>query len=163
MSAAPRARQADDELFRFKVEQSHAYLERVRRMLSDLEGTRAIIESARDSLDLVKGIDYSKPSTSGTASDDAFVNAIIRLQHSIEGYVIKVAECEDARHEANAVLERLQDGSQAQCLRLHYLLNVPWNKVTERMSMSYDGVMSLRKRSLASVYDVMPKEIPKAL
>ena len=148
----------------WRVEQAHAYLERVRRMGADCAGLRRLVEDARANLGAVRGLDYSRGGGSQTAGDDAIVNEIAAVQESVASYVAKLAEYEDERHRAAMAVDRMPDPTEARVLRLRYLLGWKWENICVEVGYSYDGIMKLRRRALVSFYEVMPRDaIPRAL
>lgn len=149
----------------WRVEQAHAYLERVRRMGADCAGLRRLVEDARANLGAVRGLDYSRGGGgSKTAGDDAIVNEIAAVQESVQAYVTRLAEYEDERHRAAMAVDRMPDPTEARVLRLRYLLGWKWENICVEVGYSYDGIMKLRRRALVSFYEVMPRDaIPRAL
>lgn len=149
----------------WRVEQAHAYLERVRRMGADCAGLRRLVEDARANLGAVRGLDYSRGGGgTQTAGDDAIVNEIAAVQESVASYVAKLAEYEDERHRAAMTVDRMPDPTEARVIRLRYLLGWKWENICVEVSYSYNGIMKLRRRALMSFYEVMPRDaIPRAL
>lgn len=149
----------------WRVEQAHAYLERVRRMGADCAGLRRLVEDARANLGAVRGLDYSRGGGgSQTAGDDAIVNEIAAVQESVQTYVTRLAEYEDERHRAAMTVDRMPDPTEARVIRLRYLLGWKWENICVEVGYSYDGIMKLRRRALVSFYEVMPRDaIPRAL
>ena len=148
----------------WRVEQAHAYLERVRRMGADCAGLRRLVEDARANLGAVRGLDYSRGGGSQTAGDDAIVNEIAAVQESVASYVTKLAEYEDERHRAAMAVDRMPDPTEARVIRLRSLLGWKWENICVEVGYSYDGIMKLRRRALVSFYEVMPRDaIPRAL
>lgn len=148
----------------WRVEQAHAYLERVRRMGADCAGLRRLVEDARANLGAVRGLDYSRGGGTRTAGDDAIVNEIAAVQESVQAYVTRLAEYEDERHRAAMTVDRMPDPTEARVIRLRYLLGWKWENICVEVSYSYNGIMKLRRRALMSFYEVMPRDaIPRAL
>lgn len=149
----------------WRVEQAHAYLERVRRMGADCAGLRRLVEDARANLGAVRGLDYSRGGGgTQTAGDDAIVNEIAAVQESVQAYVTRLAEYEDERHRAAMTVDRMPDPTEARVIRLRYLLGWKWENICVEVGYSYNGIMKLRRRALVSFYEVMPRDaIPRAL
>ena len=143
----------------WRVEQAHAYLERVRRMGADCAGLRRLVEDARANLGAVRGLDYSRGGGTQTAGDDAIVNEIAAVQESVQTYVTKLAEYEDERHRAAMTVDRMPDPTEARVIRLRYLLGLGWGKVCDKMGYAEPTVMKLRRRALISFYEAMPDEM----
>ena len=145
--------EAADELQRYRIEQAHDYLERIRKLGEDCAALQAEVDDARDRLG---GVDYSRDSISLSPNDDAMVEAVDAIKHAVRDYVMKLAEYTDERHRASMAVMKMDDATEARALRLRYLLNMDWEAVCVQMHYSYDGMMKLRRRALCSYYDVMP-------
>ena len=143
----------DEELQRYRSEQAHAYLERIRKLGDDCA---ALQDEVDDAYDRVGGIDYSRDDVMVSPNDEAMVEAVESIKQKIRDYVVKLAEYADERMRASDALMRMDDYTEAKALRLHYLLDRDWEKVCVEMHYTYDGMMKLRRRALCSYYDVMP-------
>lgn len=152
----------DDELRRYRIDEAHAALERIRRMGEDCAGLQALVDDARDRATLLKGIDYSAVKVATSPTDDQMVDAITALNDRIAGYVTALRDYEDERYHASRAMDRMEDFTEAKALRLRYLLGLRWESVCDRMNYSWDGMMALRRRALLHYYDVMPRELPAA-
>lgn len=146
----------DEELQRYRSEQAHAYLERIRRMGDDCAGLQEQVDDAYSRASGVKGIDYSDIRVKVSATDDAMVNAIESIKERIREYASALAEYEDMRHEAFKALQRMEDFTESKALRLRYLCGWKWERICTEMDYSWDGMMKLRRRALCSYYDFMP-------
>ncbi len=147
----------DEELQRYRIEQAHAYLERIRKLGEDCAGLQQQVEDARERADGVKGIDYSAVRVQVSASDDAMANAVDTIKSCIVEYVTALAEYEDERSTASKSLSHMSDQTEAKALRLRYLLNYEWKDVKDKLNYkTLDGVMKLRSRALCSYWEVMP-------
>ena len=146
----------DEELQRYRADQAHAYLERIRRLGEGCAGMQALVDDARDRASGVRGIDYSRDRVQTSPTDDAMVNAVDEIRSRIRDYVAVLAEYEAERKRANDALTGMEDYTEAKALRLRYLLGRDWEQVCVEMHYSYDGMMKLRRRALASYWEVMP-------
>lgn len=146
----------DEEARRYRVDEAHAYLERVRRMGADCEGMRQQVEDAKGRLYEVGGIDYAMQPGSPNANLDAIPNMVAAVQDAVASYVEQLASYEDERRLASMAVDRLADPTEARVLRLRYLLGWKWERICCEMSYSWQGMMSLRQRALCSYYDVLP-------
>ena len=157
----------DDEYRTYRIEQAHAYLERIRKMGDNCASLQQEVEDARTRAEGVTGIDYSKDMVQVTANDDAMVNAIERIHAVMRAYTVKLSEMLDERKRASDSLNLMDDYTEARALRLRYICNWKWERVCTEMNYSWDGMMSLRRRALCSYWDVMPvserDQIPKAI
>lgn len=145
-----------DETTRYRADEAHAYLERVRQMGDDCAGMREQVEDAKARLYEVRGIDYARQPGSPNANVDAIPNAVASVQDAVAAYIEKLAEFEDERRLASMAVDRLADPSEARVLRLRYLLGWKWERICYEMGYSWQGMMSLRLRALSSFYDVIP-------
>lgn len=143
----------DSELERYKSEQAHVYLERIRRMGEDCAGLQEQID---DAYSRVKGIDYSAVRVSSSPNADGIPDAVIALMDKVRDYVVDLSEYEDERHAAHKALMRMGDAVEARALRYRYFLGWKWEKVCTEMDYTWDGMMTLRRRALAHYWDVMP-------
>ncbi len=148
----------EEELIRYKSEQAHSYLERIRKMGEDCAALELEVDDARTRASGVKGIDYSEVRVTTSRNDDAMVNAIESVKAAIRDYVVKLAEFTDERKKASDAMNLMEDFTEARALRLRYLLGWKWERVCTEMDYSWDGMMKLRRRALCSYHDVMPLE-----
>lgn len=145
----------DEEYERYRVEQAHAYLERIRKSGHDCAGLRQQVDDARERAAGLKGIDYAAIKVASSV-DDAMGDAVARIFDSISEYVSALAQYEDERHEATMAMDRMDDATESKVLRLRYLCGWEWERVCVDMHYSWQGMMSLRRRALCSFYDYMP-------
>ena len=146
----------DEEMQRYRVEQAHSYLERIRKLGEDCAALQAEADDARDRASGLTGIDYSRDVVRITPTDDAMVNAVESIREAVRAYAVALAEFTEERIRASEAMNRMEDYTEARALRLRYLLGWDWEKVCVKMHYSYDGMMKLRRRALCSYYDVMP-------
>ena len=144
-----------DEWEEYRYVQARTWLEHVRKLGAEVETARALVDSERDAMDGVKGVDYSAEHH-GDPNDDAFVDAISKLDERIRDYVMRLDRYLDERHDASVRLSRLPDPTERQALVSRYLLGYRWEEVCVSMSYSYDGIMKLRRRAIVHAFDVMP-------
>ena len=146
----------DDELQRYRSEQAHAYLERIRKLGEDCAALQVEVDDARERASGLTGIDYSRDQVDVSPTDDAMVNAVESIKHAARDYVLKLAEYVDERKRASDALMLMDDYTEAKALRLRYLLNRDWEMVCVEMHYTYDGMMKLRRRALCSYWEKMP-------
>ena len=147
----------NDEYRNYRIEQSHAYLERIRKMGDDCAALQVEVDDARERASGVTGIDYARDRVSTSASDDGMVNAIETIRHAIREYAVKLSELLDERKAASDAMDKMDDYTEAKALRLRYICCMDWESVCIQMHYTYDGMMKLRRRALCSYWDVMPK------
>ena len=145
-----------EEYANYKIDQAHAYLERIRKMGEDCAALQAEVDDARDRAGGLKGIDYAKDMVKSSPTDDAMVNAIDRIHAAIRDYVVKLSELLDERKAASDALNLMDDYAEAKALRLRYICNWKWERICTEMNYTWDGMMTLRRRALNSYWDVMP-------
>lgn len=146
----------DEEYLQYRIDQAHAYLERIRKMGEDCAGLQKLVDDARERADGLRGIDYSAARVQVSPSDDAMPNAVDAVKSRIADYVTALAAYEDERHTANKALMRMEDSVEAKALRLRYLCGWKWERVCMETNYSWDGMMSLRRRALSDFWEVMP-------
>lgn len=146
----------DEELVKYRSEQAHAYLERIRRMGDDCAALQAEVDDARERASGLTGIDYTRDQVDTTATDDAMVNAVESIKHAVRDYALKLAEYVEERKRASDAMMGMDDFTEARALRLRYLLGHKWELVCTEMDYSWDGMMKLRRRALCSYWEVMP-------
>ena len=146
----------DDELQRYRIDQAHAYLERIRKMGEDCAGLQEQVDDAYSRASGVKGIDYSAIRVQTSVTDDAMVNAVASIKDRIRDYAIALSEYEDMRHDAFKAIQKMDDFTDAKALRYRYLCGWKWEKICTVMNYSWDGMMKIRRRALCSFYDFMP-------
>lgn len=146
----------DEELQRYRVEQAHAYLERIRKLGEDCAFLQAEVDDARERASGLTGIDYSRDQVSTTPNDDAMVDAVTAVKQAVREYALKLAEYIDERKRASDAMMDMSDSSEVAALKLRYCLGKDWHDISKFLGYSYDGVMKLRRRALLDYYDVMP-------
>ena len=147
------------EYRQYRIDQAHAYLERIRQQGDDCAGLKQQVDDARDRASGLKGIDYSAIRVQTSPSGDAIPNAIDYIMESIRGYVTVLADYEAERMRANESLMSMPDQHEAKALRMRYLLGWEWEKVQNAMGYkSLGGIMKLRDRALCSYFDCMPAD-----
>ena len=157
----------DEEYERWRADQAHAYLERIRLMGDDCAGLQAQIEDAYARAEGMRGIDYAAIRVNVSPGADAIPNAVAELEGRIREYVGQLRDYEEQRHEASQAMMAMRDQNEARVLRLRYLLGRKWERICAETDYSWDGMMKLRRRALADYWDVMPREhrsqMPRAL
>ena len=146
----------NDEYRNYRIEQAHAYLERIRNMGDDCAALQEEVDDARERASGVTGIDYARDRVSTSASDDGMVNAIESIRHAIREYAVKLSELLDERKRASDAMDKMDDYTEAKALRLRYICGWKWGRVCTEMDYTWDGMMKLRRRALCSYWDVMP-------
>ena len=140
----------------YRYAQARAWLEHIRALGERVESTKALIDSEYELMDGIRGIDYSALKVGGSASDDAMMNAISKMQNHIAEYAALLAEYEDERHTAQGCLSNMAEFQERRALTLRYLLGWPWELICVDMHYTHDGMMKLRRRAIVNAYDVMP-------
>ena len=148
----------DDEMIRYRADQAHAYLERIRQAGEDCAGLQAQIDDAYSRAAGIRGIDYSEARVKVSPTADAIPDAVGRIVDKIREYAADLAAYEDDRYAAHRTLSLMLNQTDAKVLRLRYLLDWSWERICCETSYTYDGMMKLRRRALASYWEVMPRE-----
>lgn len=146
----------DEELIRYRADQAHAYLERVRRLGDGCAAMKQLVDDARERADGVKGVDLSAIYVQTSPTGDRMVDAVEEIRTRIREYATALAEYESERKQANDSLLMMVNFTEATALRLRYLLGWRWERICTEMHYTWDGMMSLRRRALSDYYDVMP-------
>lgn len=156
----------DEELRAYRIDQAHAYLERIRKLGDDCAALQQEVDDARERASGLTGIDYTRDRVATSANDEGMVNAVESIREAVREYAVKLSELLDERKRASDALNRMDDYTEARALRLRYICNWKWERVCTEMGYSWDGMMSLRRRALCSYWDVMPvseRSIPNAI
>lgn len=146
----------DEEMQRYRVEQAHSYLERIRKLGEDCAALQAEADDARDRASGLTGIDYSRDMVSATPTDDAMADAVESIRAAVARYAAKAAEYTDGRSRAFASLQRMPNRAGAEALARRYLLGREWRRVEEKMGYEHEAMMKLKSRALSEFYDYMP-------
>lgn len=146
----------DDEMRAYRIDQAHAYLERIRKLGDDCAALQQEVDDARERASGLTGIDYARDRVSTSANDDGMVNAVVSIRQAINDYTVKLSEFLDERKQASDALNRMDDYTEAKALRLRYICCMDWESVCVQMHYTYDGMMKLRRRALCSYWEVMP-------
>lgn len=150
-------RPMDEEYQRYRVEQAHAYLERIRQSGDDCAGLQQLVDDARDRASRLTGMDYAKPVVSTSPSADAMPESMDTILALIREYTASLAAYESMRNEAREALWQMDNQTDAKVLMLRYLLCRSWESICVETNYTYDGMMKLRRRALADFYEVMPR------
>ena len=141
----------------YRIGQAEAWLENVRKTVAyaaSLEESAAAQYALADGL---RGLDYSRVQVSTSPTPDAIPNAVARHVDMGDKYVEIAANARDRAAQAADALDRMDDPTEATCLRLYYVDALEtWEHVCVRMHYTYDGMMKLRRRAVLHAYDVMP-------
>lgn len=132
-----------------------AYLDHVRSL-------RMRIDALQEEIDPLRGMvgtamDY-RERVSGSPNPKAFEDAVIRLQGLIADYCTEMAEFVDEQRVAHDVMQRLSRPEYGRALTAHYLTGKTWERCCVDMGYTWDGMMSLRRKAVQEVYDLMPEE-----
>ncbi|MBQ9002146.1 MAG: hypothetical protein IJ087_09865 [Eggerthellaceae bacterium] len=146
----------DEEYRQYRIDQAHAYLERIRKMGDDCAALQQEVDDARDRASGVTGIDYARDVVSTSATDEGMVNAVEAIRAAVRDYALKLAELLDERRHASDAMNAMDDYTEARALRLRYICCMDWESVCVEMHYTYDGMMKLRRRALFSYWEVMP-------
>lgn len=145
-----------EEYDSYCIAQAKAWLAKVRRLAAYERAMRDIAERQLEMADGLRGIDYSADRVS-TASDG---NAIPRaVEAHLEAMADLAAIADDAARriaEAAAVVDAMDDPTEAAALARYYLGGDSWEQVCVDMGYTWQGMMAIQRRALLHVYPLMP-------
>ena len=147
-----------DEYGRYRAQQAARYMEHIRSLGSRIRMLQSEVDAQRELMESVRGIDYAGMGGSGSPTADAIPDAVIRLQGLVSDYCTELAGYMGERKAAHEALCRLARPEQAEALAAHYLRGESWEEVCVSMHYTWQGMMSLRGRALAALWDEMPHE-----
>lgn len=145
-----------EEYDRYKRAQAARWLESVGKLRGECDSLEDSIQELHDRAAGLKGMDYSAPAVSSSTSPDALPNAVIRVQDMVSELCARLGELMEEQRAAEEALACMQDVAGREALRRHYLNGQTWEGTCVAMAYTYDGMMTLRKRALAELYDHMP-------
>lgn len=142
-----------------------AYLEHVRSLKLRIDAIAEQIEPLRE---MVGTTMDCRERVSKTPNHKSLEESVIRLQELIADYCTEMAEFVDEQRSAHDVICRLSKPERARALAGYYVNGKSWEMLCVEMGYSWQGMMSLRKRAVDEVYDLMPEQwrrdaIPNAM
>lgn len=132
-----------------------AYLDRIRSLKTHIDSLRERIEPLREMVGTT--MDY-RERVATSPNPRAFEDAVIRLQDLIADYCTEMAEYAEEQHVAYGVTRRLSRPEYRIAVEMHYIDGKPWTTVCESMGYTKDGMMTLRRKAIDEVYDLMPEQ-----
>ena len=135
---------------------ARAYLEHVRGLALRVQTLQEQIERQRSVMEL-SAAQYREAS-SPNAVGDALENGVIELQALIREFCAELSEYVAEQRAAHAALSHLPRPEYAAALTGYYLHGKSWEQVCVDTGYSWDGMMSLRRRAVPMVYELMPEE-----
>ena len=146
----------DEELQRYRIEQAEAWLSKVRKLVAYEKSMRRAAETQFELADGLKGVDYSHEQVSSSPTADAIPNAVIAHEEAAASLVEIAESAKERIAQAAEAIDRMDDPTEAAALTLYYIACMKWEAVCVEMNYTWDGMMTLRRRALSHVYDVMP-------
>lgn len=142
------------------------YLNYIRSLVIRIKTTQEEIEHQKALLG-PSGIQY-RESVTQSVTGDALENGVIGLQQLIAEFCGDLAEYVEQQRIAHQVLSNLSRAEYGAALIGYYVHGKSWEQVCVDMSYSWQGMMKLRRKAIAEVYDQMPEEwrrytIPNAI
>lgn len=134
---------------------AEAYLSHVRSLALRVQLLQEQIDRKRSMLEPC-AIRYREASAPGTVGD-AMEAGVIELHGLIRDYCTELVGYVEEQREAHHALMMLPRPEYAAALAGYYVHGKSWEQVCVDMGYSYDGIMSLRRRAVPLVYDVMPE------
>lgn len=145
-----------EEYDRYRYEKAREWLDYIRQLGIEVDNAQGMVESERAMLDGVRGIDYTREHVSGTHPTTDLADLVDRLFEHIRDYTASLAAYTDERRKAFEIIDKLPDPKERYVLSQYYLLGKTWNDVRAGLDYSWQGIMTLRKRAILSVFDVLP-------
>lgn len=139
-----------------KMHCAKAYLEHVRDLVLRIQTLQEKIERQRAVMEL-SAAQYREAS-SPNAVGDAMENGVIELQTLICEFCAELSEYVAEQRAAHAALSHLPRPEYAAALTGYYVHGKSWEQVCVDTGYSWDGMMSLRRRAIPMVYELMPEE-----
>lgn len=156
-----------DELAKWRAAQADAWLSDVLRMQKRAERLKIAAMEARDAMDGVRSLSAGSCSRARTSGDSVMAELVARAKRAGDDYAMAVADSSSCYDEVSRALDAMDEQVGALALALHYLSLKPWREVAREVGYSYDGMMTLRRRALAELWEHMPKDrradVPTAL
>lgn len=147
-----------DEWDKYRHDQARAWLEHVAKLKHAVDAASDMADMFRGLAEGARAIDYTRERVRGGEYRDRMAEAIASLDEAEAQWAANlVAFAEESRDAADRIA-RLPDAVEAQALLLHYVDGIAWERVCVRMNYSWDGMMSLRRRAVLHMYDLMPTE-----
>lgn len=131
-----------------------AYLEHVRSLKTRIDSLQEEIDPLRDMVGTAT--DY-REKVSKSGNPKSFEDAIIRLQELIADFLTEMAGYVEEQRIAHDVMHRLSRPEYARALTAYYLSGKTWEMCCVDMGYTWNGMMSLRRKAIQEVYDLMPE------
>ena len=145
-----------------KADAAAEYLMGVRAAYFRAKRLRTMALEQRRALGIVRGIDYSacQPHGNATDADGAMVRAIDAADRARQRADEAEAEWSALCDEATAAAARMEDALEECVLTMYYITPCgTWAEIAAANGYTYDGIMKVRARALASFHDVMPRSM----
>lgn len=146
-----------EEFDRYRHDLASAYLEHVKSIAMEVKCLEERIDEYRERMCFVKGASYDGMPHSAPYPD-AIPDAVAKLHDMVAEYCSKLADYAEEQRDAGDALANLSRTEYRVALSKHYLRCVPWEQVCVDMGYTWDGMMSLRRKAVAELYDYVPLE-----
>lgn len=145
---------------------AEAYLNHVRSLAVKIKSLQSEIDSQRALLE-DGAVSYAEK-VSKSGNPKSFEEGVVELQELIEEFVTELAGYVDEQRTAHRAIRKLGKPEHIAALTGYYVQGKTWREVCAKLGYSHDGMMTLRKRAIVEVYDVMPEQwrrdpIPNAI
>lgn len=163
--------QLTDEFAEYMRSWSRRYLQRVRATIHTVAQLRSEIAELEAMMDGVKGVDYTRDKVSASATDDAMVNAIARMESLRAEYRDELERYLQVQADAHSALRNVRQPWRA-VLTYRYVEGLSWASVTEQLAKpgekknyAEDYVRKeLHDNGLLELYQFIPHdELPEAI
>lgn len=143
----------------FRVYAAKRYMAHVVTIRNGVRELQSEIDTLRDDLTGIRGVQYSDMPGSPNAYGDAIPDGIARLEELIGEYCTELAAWVDEQHEAHKALRSVEDGRYREILWAHYVKCDSWEQIAVDMHYSYEYVRKeLFEAALDALYWTMPEQ-----
>lgn len=133
-----------------------AYLEYLRGLNQRITTLKESIERQRSMLE-PRSLALTER-VAKSSEHDSMEEGVIRLHELIEAYCIELAEYVEQQRIAHKALNSLSKAEYGISLTRHYLFGQTWQETADAIGYSFRGLMTMRKKAIAELYDHMPEE-----
>lgn len=133
------------------------YLGEIRRLTGVIEDLEKSIEILRDDIESIKGIQYDKDKVMTTASGDAMVNKVIRLEQMMGNIGDIMIERAKKRAQITTQITLMANRTYMQLLFKRYVEFKKFEQIAIEMNYTYEYVRQLHAQALGEfekLYDI---------
>ena len=146
----------DAEWGAFRRELSRDYLKEIHALKVRADGMGAVVRSLRESAEMLKAVDYSRPRVSSSSSGDAMPDAVASIEDAVDRHVQLLAEWASRLAEAEAILSEMEDQEIASILERHYLVGETLEEIAYDLNYTSRAVAYKIAEGCSEMYDKLP-------